>query len=195
MKKAHREAARILYEERNQDHGTSARELYVDLHGISSPKPPAISRDTNTIPGLHPEEAISYLASKLLAHQNKPSRPIYAITGTGHHSKNGRDKVNKAVRAFLNEWRYAFREFSVAGDRNNVGGILGIDPTSWDRSLGGVPGQGAPVETVKLGESTKVRILRHGDVEREAAAAVEEEEEEEEELALRVDGVDEAVGS
>ncbi|KAF2099616.1 hypothetical protein NA57DRAFT_11343, partial [Rhizodiscina lignyota] len=117
MKEAHREAARILYDERNKEHGPSARELYVDLHG------------------LHPEEAIVYLSTKLLAHQNHPGRPIYAITGTGHHSKNGRDKVNKAVRAFLNEWRYAFREFSVPGDRNNVGGILGIDPTSWDRSL------------------------------------------------------------
>ena len=99
-----------------------------------------------------------------------PGRPIYAITGTGHHSKNGRDKVNKAVRAFLNEWRYAFREFSVPGDRNNIGGILGIDPTSWDRSL---EGQMSSRESFgeedgrKTGESTKVRILRHEDMERE----------------------------
>ena len=33
MREAHREAARILYEERNQDTGPKARELYVDLHG------------------------------------------------------------------------------------------------------------------------------------------------------------------
>jgi len=65
----------------------------------------------------------------------KSSRPVYAICGTGHHSKNGKDKVGKAVRAFLVDWRYAFREFSVPGDRNNVGGILGIDPSSFDQEL------------------------------------------------------------
>jgi hypothetical protein len=104
-------------------------------------------------------------------------RPIYAITGTGHHSKNGRDKVNKAVRAFLNEWRYAFREFSVPGDRNNVGGILGIDAGSWDRTLtgrtsGDDAGASVPAVQGQIG-STKVRILKHEDVERERAAAEE----------------------
>ncbi|KAJ9648560.1 hypothetical protein H2199_001415 [Coniosporium tulheliwenetii] len=118
MREAHREAARILYEERNKDSaGPGSKEIYVDLHG------------------LHPEEAVSYLEAKLLAHSSSPA-PVYAITGTGHHSKNGKDKVGKAVRAFLTEWRYSFREFSVPGDRGNVGGILGIDPSSWDRSLG-----------------------------------------------------------
>lgn len=34
MRKAHREAAKILYEERNKETGPSARELYVDLHGM-----------------------------------------------------------------------------------------------------------------------------------------------------------------
>jgi len=33
MREAHREAARILYEERNKDVDDS-RELYVDLHGM-----------------------------------------------------------------------------------------------------------------------------------------------------------------
>ena len=32
MREAHREAARILYEERNKD-ADDAKELYVDLHG------------------------------------------------------------------------------------------------------------------------------------------------------------------
>ena len=85
--------------------------------------------------GLHPEEAVDYL-ERVLLEQATSSRPVYAITGTGHHSKNGKDKVGKAIRAFLGEWRYAFREFSVPGDRNNVGGILGIDPQSWDKSIG-----------------------------------------------------------
>lgn len=115
MRKAHREAARELYEQRNKD-GSSNSEIYVDLHG------------------LHPEEAVEYLERVLLEH-NKSAKPIYAITGTGHHSKNGKDKVGKAIRTFLNEWRYAFREFSVPGDRNNVGGILGIDARSWDKTL------------------------------------------------------------
>lgn len=110
MREKHREAARALYEERNKNlaAGTGSKELYVDLHG------------------LHPDEAVQYL-SDCLREQKSSSRPVYAICGTGHHSKNGKDKVGKAIRQFLNEWRYAFREFSVPGDRNNVGGILGID--------------------------------------------------------------------
>lgn len=121
MRKAHREAARELYEDRNKSNSTNT-EIYVDLHG------------------LHPEEAVEYLERVLLEH-TASVKPIYAITGTGHHSKNGKDKVGKAIRNFLNEWRYAYREFSVPGDRNNVGGILGIDGRSWDKSLtrAGVP--------------------------------------------------------
>ncbi|TQS39235.1 hypothetical protein Golomagni_00244 [Golovinomyces magnicellulatus] len=115
MRKAHREAARQLYEERNRGN-TANSELYLDLHG------------------LHPEEATEYLERVLLENQNE-IRPVYAITGTGHHSKNGKDKVGKAVRDFLNEWRYAYREFSVPGDRNNVGGILGINARSYDKTL------------------------------------------------------------
>ncbi|TDZ73165.1 Polyadenylate-binding protein-interacting protein 7 [Colletotrichum trifolii] len=115
MRKAHREAARELYEERNKGNLNSF-EIYVDLHG------------------LHPEEAVEYL-ERVLMDNVKESRPIYAITGTGHHSKNGKDKVGKAIRNFLNEWRYAYREFSVPGDRNNMGGILGIDARSYDKSL------------------------------------------------------------
>jgi hypothetical protein len=88
--------------------------------------------NTDSSAGLHPEEAVQYLTSCLLDHSSS-SKPVYAICGTGHHSKNGKDKVGKAVRQFLNEWRYAFREFSVPGDRNNVGGILGIDPSTYDR--------------------------------------------------------------
>ncbi|KAI1501785.1 hypothetical protein F5X99DRAFT_418365 [Biscogniauxia marginata] len=115
MRKAHREAARELYEERNKQNGSSL-EIYVDLHG------------------LHPEEAVEYL-ERVLLDNSKESKPVYAITGTGHHSKNGKDKVGKAIRNFLNEWRYAYREFSVPGDRNSMGGILGIDARSWDKSL------------------------------------------------------------
>jgi hypothetical protein len=115
MRAAHREAAKKLYEERNKDRA-SCPEIYVDLHG------------------LHPEEAVEYL-EKVLMENATETRPVYAITGTGHHSKNGKDKVGKAVRSFLNEWRYAYREFSVPGDRNSTGGILGIDARSWDRSL------------------------------------------------------------
>ncbi|RYC58547.1 hypothetical protein CHU98_g7653 [Xylaria longipes] len=115
MRKAHRDAARELYEGRNKGNGGSP-EIYVDLHG------------------LHPEEAVEYL-ERVLLDNSKESKPVYAITGTGHHSKNGKDKVGKAIRNFLNEWRYAYREFSVPGDRNSMGGILGIDARSWDKSL------------------------------------------------------------
>lgn len=115
MRKAHREAARELYEQRNRRNLSSA-EVYADLHG------------------LHPEEAVEYL-EKVLTENSKESKFVYAITGTGHHSKNGKDKVGKAIRGFLNEWKYAYREFSVPGDRNNMGGILGIDSRSWDKTL------------------------------------------------------------
>ncbi|KAJ5281142.1 hypothetical protein N7478_006514 [Penicillium angulare] len=123
MRRCHREAARQLYEERNQHIvqaglDDTAEELYVDLHG------------------LHPEEAIEYLEKILLKHAREGLRVVYAITGTGHHSKNGKDKIGKAVKAWLNEWRYLFREFSVPGERGGyVGGILGIDPSSYDKSL------------------------------------------------------------
>ncbi|KAE8144721.1 hypothetical protein BDV25DRAFT_87277 [Aspergillus avenaceus] len=123
MRKCHREAARQLYEERNKHLlsvglDDTSEELYVDLHG------------------LHPEEAIEYLEKILLKHANEGRRVVYAITGTGHHSKNGKDKIGKAVKAWLNEWRYLFREFSVPGERGGyVGGILGIDPTSYDKTL------------------------------------------------------------
>jgi hypothetical protein len=122
MRKCHREAARHLYEERNKHLATNGlddatEELYVDLHG------------------LHPEEAVEYLEKILLKH-SREDRNLYAITGTGHHSKNGKDKVGKAVKAWLNDWKYVFREFSVPGERGGyVGGVLGIDPTSFDRSL------------------------------------------------------------
>lgn len=115
MRKAHREAAKELYEERNKNNA-NCQEIYIDLHG------------------LHPEEAVEYL-ERVLLENSKEARPIYAITGSGHHSKNGKDKVGKALRSFLNEWRYAYREFSVPGDRNNMGGILGVDARSWDKSL------------------------------------------------------------
>ncbi|KAH0349786.1 hypothetical protein KCU83_g5234, partial [Aureobasidium melanogenum] len=147
MKEAHREAARCLYEERNKGNGIG--ELYVDLHG------------------LHPEEAVQYLTSCLLDHSSS-SKPVYAICGTGHHSKNGKDKVGKAVRQFLNEWRYAFREFSVPGDRNNVGGILGIDPSSYDKDCAKKMQEAGPISEADSGvgflsssaKDTKVRILR-----------------------------------
>lgn len=139
MRKCHRQAAQILYEERNKD-GSSGREVYVDLHG------------------LHPEEAMEYLEQTLLEHQ-KSSRPIYAITGTGHHSKNGKDKVGKAIRGWLNEWKYAYAEFSVPGD--NLGGILGIDPASFDKRLLDEK-VGARQDEETLGESVggKIRVVR-----------------------------------
>ena len=108
---------------------------------------------------------MSYLTKTLREYENRyPMRPVYAITGTGHHSKNGKDKIGKAIRLFLAEWRYAFREFSVPGDRNSMGGIIGIDPTSWDRT---VDRPGAVIEVPveeNRGESTKVRILRKEDL-------------------------------
>jgi hypothetical protein len=128
-------------------------ELYVDLHG------------------LHPEEAIEYLEKILIKHAREGHRVIYAITGTGHHSKNGKDKIGKAVKAWLNEWKYIFREFSVPGERGGyVGGILGIDPTSYDKAMaksleesGDGKGDGdlgnQPILTMG-----KIQLLKRGDI-------------------------------
>ena len=117
--------------------------------------------------GLHPDESVAYLEGILLKHRTSP-RPVYAITGTGHHSKNGKDKVGKAIRGFLNEWRYAFREFSVPGDRNNVGGILGIDPSSYDKSVAERPKEGEGGESGESGnlggEEGRVRVLKREEV-------------------------------
>ncbi|KXT07527.1 hypothetical protein AC578_10154 [Pseudocercospora eumusae] len=148
MREKHREAAKALYEERNKNLAAGGnKELYVDLHG------------------LHPEEAVQYL-SDCLKEQKTSSRPVYAICGTGHHSKNGKDKVGKAIRLFLNEWRYAFREFSVPGDRNNVGGILGIDPSSYDKDaakrgigLGGDSDSGVGLDESRR-EDSKVTVVK-----------------------------------
>lgn len=146
MRKAHREAAKELYEGSNKSNSLSV-ELYVDLHG------------------LHPEEAVEYL-ERVLLENSRESRPVYAITGTGHHSKNGKDKVGKAIRTFLNEWRYAYREFSVPGDRNNVGGILGIDARSYDKTFSresnGVDGSKDEVDILSQGHEIgggKIKLL------------------------------------
>ena len=132
--------------------------------------------------GLHPEEAITYLTKALREHEAhlrlQPSsdtvKPLYAITGTGHHSRNGnKDKIGKAIRGFLTEWRYNFREFSVPGDRNGMGGIIGVDAGSWDRNAGPgkTSGEGEGGVASSGPESSKVRILKKEDVDAEAEAA------------------------
>lgn len=100
-----------------------------------------------------------------MEHKHLATQPLYAICGTGHHSKNGKDKIGKAVRTFLNECRYAFREFSVPGDRNNLGGIIGIDPSSYDaEAVRRVrSGEGSEVDSgvsmTPTGEDSKIRLV------------------------------------
>lgn len=162
MREAHRTAARHLYDLRNRSHGvnsTNEEEVYVDLHG------------------LHPAEAVSYLdaalknqrsASKIHRERNSI---LYAIVGTGHHSKGGRDKVGKAIRGYLNDARYVFREFSVAGSASGggSGGILGIDASSGGGGRGkeSRPADGeADDEQSELPaplEHGKIRILKADD--------------------------------
>lgn len=158
MRKAHREAAKHLYEERNSHLGSDddPEELYIDLHG------------------LHPEEAVEYLETVLVQHTKLGRQVVYAITGTGHHSKNGKDKVGKAVRGWLNEWRYLFREFSVPGERGGyVGGVLGIDPSSYDKNVAGLQssGEGEKAETggpvMTMG---KIQLLKREDAETRVGA-------------------------
>lgn len=166
MRELHREAAATLYQERNK--GGVGGEVYVDLHG------------------LHAEEAVEYLHSCLQEQRAKKlaakGRVVYAICGTGHHSKGGKDKVGKAVRAFLAEGGYAFKEFSVPGDRNNVGGILGVDVGSGNGGGGGMGGRGFGEgdSGVGLGEDTKVLLVKEDP--RKAGVRVRGEEEVEDEV-------------
>jgi DNA-nicking Smr family endonuclease len=173
MRKAHREAAKALYEERNRhlQHGDSSdEELYVDLHGMPGPDMPG-SHTCWLWTGLHPEEAVEYLEEILLQHEKGSRRVIYAITGTGHHSKNGKDKVGKGVRGWLNEGGWSFREFSVPGERGGyVGGVLGIDVSGGRRSNTGERDDGdterkgiGTVPSVIIGEGM-VRVLKRDEV-------------------------------
>ena len=126
MRQAHREAARQLYDERNPSRpASSSGEYFIDLHG------------------LHPGEAVEQVERVLGDDRSRslkgPSSPpsgrskpyIYIIVGTGHHSRNGRDKIGKAVRTYLQETGYAYREFSLPGESNG-GGILGVDLRTYD---------------------------------------------------------------
>jgi hypothetical protein len=110
-----------------------------------------------------------------LRHDKGPRRVIYAITGTGHHSKNGKDKVGKGVRGWLNEGGWSFREFSVPGERGGyVGGVLGVDVSGRrepvgrrgeDDDGGGLMGLGAGggLSGVVVGDG-KVRVLKREEV-------------------------------
>lgn len=170
MREAHREAARHLYDLRNRSHGVRAgrghedEETYVDLHG------------------LHPAEAVEYLDTALKnqrsarALHRDQSAILYAIVGTGHHSKGGRDKVGKAVRSYLVDARYAFREFSVAGSASGTGGgsggILGIDAASSSGSAASAASAAAREHddyhdgSSQQAQSSKIRILKADEVSR-----------------------------
>lgn len=147
MRKAHRDAARALYEERNPHLAqpeSEEDELYIDLHG------------------LHPEEAIDYLSDILGAQAKKSRKILYAITGTGHHSKNGKDKVGKGVRVWLGEMGFVYREFSVPGERGGyIGGVLGIDVVSGKAKENVISHQERGDVVVGTG---KIQVLKREDV-------------------------------
>ena len=142
MRKCHREAARLLYEERNKHSDSpTSQETYVDLHG------------------LHPEEATEYL-EKVLLEQQVSSKPVYVVVGTGHHSKGGKDKVGKAVRTWLDSWRYTWREFGVGGDKDGLGGIIGVDPSIFDKGNLADDKREAKEEATEEVGTGKIRILK-----------------------------------
>lgn len=183
MRRSHREAARHLYgsggaaaiaEAMNNNNSIPSDipdEVYVDLHG------------------LHPTEAIDYLAPILATHARAGRHLLYAVTGTGHHSKNGKDKVGKAVKAWLADRRFVWRDFIVPGERGGyVGGVLGIDPTSGEAagtqgpraSDGGGKGE---TEGGEEGAALRAEAAEaQAEAEEEAAAEVEADDEEEEEV-------------
>jgi hypothetical protein len=147
MRTAHRVAAKHLYDERNASipstsgsSGAGNDEIYIDLHG------------------LHPAEAVSYLATALSTRRSAASMQrdegegsrrgvLYAIVGSGTHSKNGRDKVGKAVRAYLNECRYAWREFGppAEGSTSSVAVPKDTRSVSGSGPAGAVSATGSPM--------------------------------------------------
>ena len=95
MREAHRRAAQILYDERNKD-AANHRELYVDLHGMSSFLP----WDGLTAAGLHAEEAITYLGRILRAHRGRhPSAPALRHHRHGTPLAQRRQGQGRARRA------------------------------------------------------------------------------------------------
>jgi hypothetical protein len=52
----------------------------------------------------------------------------------------------------------------VPGDRNNVGGILGIDPSSYDKSVAERAKESETSESDGVKLDTKVRIMRRDEV-------------------------------
>ncbi|KAF3491802.1 CCCH zinc finger and SMR domain-containing protein [Arthroderma uncinatum] len=113
MRRCHREAARLLYEEGRKHIDENDDEFYIDLHGLV------------------PTEAIAYLDNILKESAQLRDHYLYVITGSGHHSKNGKDKVGKAVKGWLTEHHYVFRDFSVPGERGGfVAFVIGINPAA-----------------------------------------------------------------
>lgn len=99
-------------------------EVYIDLHG------------------LQPDEALEYIEPILWRQEYLGRRLIYIITGTSY-SKNSKDKIAKAVKSWLNSWKYVFREFSLDGDSPcySAVGVLGVDPASYEKdNKGNGPG-------------------------------------------------------
>lgn len=140
MRKSHREAARQLSLQQNLttvvSPSSKTREIYIDLHG------------------LHPtNEATQQLHQTLLEHQHPSTTPagdadvyVYVIIP----AVNGKDKIGKVARNWLNEAGYGWREFLVPSSTTTAssssslasttaGGhsagtsgvvILGVDPRS-----------------------------------------------------------------
>jgi len=163
MRKAHREAAKALYEERNrhltEGSSNTDEEMYVDLHGLH---PEEVCAQLLLVIdyGLTGAQAIEYLENVLVSHSKKGPPIIYAITGTGHHSKNGKDRVGKGVRSWLQDCGYTFREFSISGERSGyMGGVLGIDVTSHRHQALDVKEQ-QPVARV----GGKIQVLKRDEV-------------------------------
>ncbi|ODV91309.1 hypothetical protein CANCADRAFT_31987 [Tortispora caseinolytica NRRL Y-17796] len=115
MRRAHRLAAENIFDERNKELLHSQSDRFVDLHG------------------LHVNEALIYLEELLTqAEEDKEAerKPIYVITGSGHHSKNQRDKLGTAVKGWLDDWNYNWQEFGLHDTSNSYGGVIGVDPWS-----------------------------------------------------------------
>ncbi|KAI9103249.1 hypothetical protein DFS34DRAFT_576563 [Phlyctochytrium arcticum] len=106
----HREAGARIFAERNQVFSTrgtnNGQESSVDLHG------------------LHPNEAVDMLETTLRQlRQERFNGQLVVVTGTGHHSQGQRARIYPAVKNFLREKNFSFKEGSMVDGR---GGMFSI---------------------------------------------------------------------
>jgi hypothetical protein len=114
----------------------------------SAQQVPPPSSATDDVAPSAPTAASTTTTTTTTPPRPNPPKAIYIITSTtsasahNHHNNNNttsKDKISRAVRAFLNEHHYIWRDFTVASHSTSstgpgAAGIIGVDPSSGDKT-------------------------------------------------------------